>query len=71
MASDTTIGVNQQTKDRVAAMKREGETWDECVNRLLDEREQMEGVHDRITRLEEQVERLPDKIMDRLEVRFR
>lgn len=71
MATDTTIGVNRETKDRLQAMKREGETWDECLNRVLDDAEDLGEVGDRLARLEEQVERIPSRTADDLAERFR
>jgi predicted CopG family antitoxin len=51
--SDTTITVREDTKDRAADMKRQGETWDEFIARLLDAEEygsnganDLEGVGD-------------------------
>lgn len=71
MANGTTIGCNQETKARLAAMKRDGETWDDTLNRLMDEAETMADVTDRLARLEESVETIPQRTADDLEQRFR
>lgn len=71
MATDTTIGVNQETKARLAAMKRDGETWDDCLSRLLDDADRMEDFERRLSRVEEEVERIPERTADDLEQRFR
>jgi len=70
MASDTTIGCNQATKDRLAAMKRDGETWDDTLNRVLDTAEEEMDVAQQLARIDDRIDRLPERLGTDLEQRF-
>ena len=65
--SDTVISVSSETKARLAEDKRDDETWDERVQRCIENAESSddgvdEEVLERLESLERQVEQLPDRI---------
>ncbi|AGM11194.1 hypothetical protein M197_gp29 [Haloarcula hispanica tailed virus 2] len=66
MGSDTTIPVSTETKDRLQTEKRDGETWDATLRRLADGEPEREDVADALRRLEEQVNRVPERTADHL-----
>ena len=61
----TSIPCDQETRDRVAAEKQDGETWDACLNRLVDQMpesrddasEELDDIMAELERIEEKIEK--------------
>lgn len=68
MAKRTTITVGEETWKRILMMKRPGDTMDDVVSRVLDEREEfqeeMEDLRERIEELEEEIDELEAQLED-------
>lgn len=75
MTDTTTISCSQDTKAVLEELKQDGETWDQLLLRLAGD--PPENPHlpddyaDRLARLEETVEAIPERTADDLEQRFR
>ena len=42
MSDSTTLAIKKTTRDRLRELGTKGETWDELINRLIDERKEIE-----------------------------
>lgn len=71
MGSDTTIPVSHETKELLADEKRDGETWDAALRRLVEGETPDSEVLDRLVDLERAVSNVPSDTADQLERRLR
>lgn len=65
------IKVTAEVFDRLAADKRDDETWSGYLARLHVRRTDSVGTQESIAAIEEQLTRLPDEVADELETRLR
>lgn len=77
MADHTSLPVKPATKDRLAAHKRDGESWDACLQRLLDELDDPGGdgtgggIDEVLGRLDDLQATIPERTADELQSRMR